>query len=49
MVAKFPGVVYARVTQPTAARTISLAWRKKALLSSAAEALKKVILSTIKI
>ena len=49
MVAKFPGVVYARVSQPTAARTISLAWRKKAPLSPAAEALKKIILNTVKI
>jgi LysR family transcriptional regulator, hydrogen peroxide-inducible genes activator len=49
MVAKFPGVVYARVSQPTAARTISLAWRKKARLSPAAEALKKIILNTIEI
>lgn len=49
MVAKFPGVVYARVSQPTAARTISLAWRKKAPLSTAAEALRKIILNTIKI
>jgi LysR family transcriptional regulator, hydrogen peroxide-inducible genes activator len=49
MVAKFPGVVYARVSQPTAARTISLAWRKKAPLSPAAEALKKIILNTVEI
>jgi LysR family transcriptional regulator, hydrogen peroxide-inducible genes activator len=47
MVAKFPGVAYARISQPKAARTLSLAWRKKAPLSSAAEALKKIITSTI--
>ena len=48
MVAKFPGVVYARVSQPKAARTLSLAWRKKVPLSTAAEALKKIILNTVK-
>ncbi|HTA75582.1 MAG TPA: LysR family transcriptional regulator [bacterium] len=48
MVAKFPGVSYASVSQLHAARTLSLAWRKKAPLSHAAEALKKVILSTVK-
>ncbi len=47
MVAKFPGVAYARISQSKAIRTLSLAWRKKAPLSSAAEALKKVISSTI--
>lgn len=48
MVAKFPGVSYASVSQPHAARTLSLAWRKKAPLSPAAEALKKIILTIVK-
>ncbi|MGH7739179.1 MAG: LysR family transcriptional regulator substrate-binding protein, partial [bacterium] len=48
MVAKFPGVAYARITPGPAGRTLSLAWRKKAPLSSAAEAMKKVILHTLK-
>ena len=43
MVAKFPGVSYAGVSSPKAERTLSLAWRKKAPLSPAAEALKKTI------
>jgi DNA-binding transcriptional LysR family regulator len=48
MVAKVPGVVYAGISQPKAARTLSLAWRKKATFSPAAEALQKVILVTLK-
>lgn len=44
MVADYPKVAYARIAQPRATRTLSLAWRRKAPLSSAAEALKKVIL-----
>jgi DNA-binding transcriptional LysR family regulator len=48
MVAHFPGVVYSRVSQPKAARTLSLAWRKKVPLSPAAEAMKNVILGTVK-
>lgn len=48
MVAKFPGVAYAGVSAPKAARTLSLAWRKKARLSPASEALKKVITATPK-
>jgi DNA-binding transcriptional LysR family regulator len=48
MVAKFPGVAYAGISQPKAVRTLSLAWRKKAKLSPAAEALKKIITSTLK-
>jgi LysR family hydrogen peroxide-inducible transcriptional activator len=47
MVAKFPGVAYARISQSKAIRTLSLAWRKKAPLSSAGEALKKVIVETV--
>jgi DNA-binding transcriptional LysR family regulator len=47
MVAKFPGVAYAGISHPKAARTLSLAWRRKAPLSSAAEALKKVIIHTL--
>ncbi len=49
MVAKFPGVAYARISQPKAARTLFLAWRKKSILSPAVEALKKIILNTVKI
>jgi DNA-binding transcriptional LysR family regulator len=41
MVAGFPGVAYAGLSQPKAVRTLSLAWRKKASLSPAAEALKR--------
>jgi LysR family transcriptional regulator, hydrogen peroxide-inducible genes activator len=48
MVAKFPGVAYAGISQPRAERTLSLAWRKKVPLSSAAEALKKIILTVLK-
>lgn len=48
MVAKFAGVAYASVSHPKGARTLSLAWRKKAPLSSAAEALKKTITLTLK-
>jgi LysR family transcriptional regulator, hydrogen peroxide-inducible genes activator len=48
MVAKFPGVAYAKVSAPKADRTLSLAWRKKAPLSSAVLALKKVISATLK-
>lgn len=47
MVAKFPGVAYARIAQPKAARTLSLAWRKKAGFSPAAEALRKTILKVL--
>jgi LysR family hydrogen peroxide-inducible transcriptional activator len=47
MVAKYPGVGYSTLGQPKAQRTLSLAWRKKAPLSSAAEALKKVIIGLI--
>ncbi len=43
MVAKYAGVVYASISQPKADRTLSLAWRKKAKLSPAAEALQKII------
>jgi len=48
MVAKYPGVVYSRLAQIRAHRTLSLAWRKKAPLSPAAEALKKVIVGRSK-
>lgn len=47
MVAKFPGVSYLKLSQPKAQRTLSLAWRKKAPLSPAAEALKKVIVQSV--
>jgi DNA-binding transcriptional LysR family regulator len=47
MVAKFTGVAYARVAAPKAARTLSLAWRKKTRFSPAAEALQKVIAQTL--
>jgi len=47
MVAKFPGVAYACIASAKAERTLSLAWRKKAPLSPAAEALKKVITDTL--
>lgn len=47
MVANFPGVAYAGVSSPKAVRTLSLAWRKKAPLSSAVLALKKVTTSTL--
>jgi DNA-binding transcriptional LysR family regulator len=48
MVAKFPGVVYASVSAPKAARTLSLAWRKKVQFSPASDALKKIITDTLK-
>jgi DNA-binding transcriptional LysR family regulator len=48
MVAKYSGVVYAKISPPKAARTLSLAWRKKASLSPAAEALRKITISTVK-
>lgn len=48
MVAKFPGVAYARVAAPKAARTLSLAWRKKAPLSPASQALRKVVADTLR-
>jgi DNA-binding transcriptional LysR family regulator len=44
MVAKFPGVAYASVSHPKADRTLSLAWRRKAPLSPAAEALRGTII-----
>src|SRR5262249_47715913 len=44
MVARFPGVAYVSLSHPKAERTLSLAWRKKAPLSPAAEALRNVIL-----
>jgi DNA-binding transcriptional LysR family regulator len=47
MVAKFPGVVYARITPGGAGRTLSLAWRKKAPLSPAALALRQVIFEVL--
>ena len=47
MVARFPGVAYLRLLQPKAARTLSLAWRRKAPLSSAASALKGTILKVL--
>ena len=46
MVARFPGVAYVSLSHPKAQRTLSLAWRKKAPLSPAAEALRKVILQS---
>jgi DNA-binding transcriptional LysR family regulator len=48
MVAKFPGVAYAGLSQPKAVRTLSLAWRKKASLSTAAKAFQKLILELFK-
>jgi DNA-binding transcriptional LysR family regulator len=48
MVANFPGVTYVELSQPPASRTLYLAWRKKARLSPAAEALKKITFSTLK-
>ncbi len=48
MVAKFPGVAYASLSHPKGVRTLSLAWRKKALLSPAGEALKKIITAAFK-
>lgn len=48
MVAKFPGVAYLPVSHPKAARTLSLAWRRKARLSPSAEALKRVIVDVLK-
>jgi DNA-binding transcriptional LysR family regulator len=48
MVAKFPGVVYARITPGGAGRTLSLAWRKKAPLSPAGLALRQVIFEVLK-
>jgi DNA-binding transcriptional LysR family regulator len=48
MVAKFPGVAYVRISSPKAVRTLSLAWRRKAPLSPAAEALKKIIVQVVK-
>jgi DNA-binding transcriptional LysR family regulator len=47
MVARFPGVAYLKLLQPKAARTLSLAWRRKAPLSPAAEALKGTILKVL--
>lgn len=47
MVATTPGVAYASLFSPKAVRTLSLAWRKKAPLSPAAEALRKVIIHRI--
>jgi LysR family hydrogen peroxide-inducible transcriptional activator len=47
MVAKFPGVAYLKLSQPKAVRTLSLAWRRKILLSPAAEALKGTILKVL--
>jgi len=47
MVAKFQGVAYAALSHPKADRTLSLAWRRKAPLSAAAEALKKTITATL--
>jgi LysR family transcriptional regulator, hydrogen peroxide-inducible genes activator len=48
MVANFPGVAYVELSKPQAFRTLYLAWRKRAKLSPAAEALKKVIISRLK-
>jgi DNA-binding transcriptional LysR family regulator len=48
MVAAHVGVAYAGLSQPKAERTLSLAWRKKAPFSPAAEALKRVISGTVK-
>ncbi len=48
MVAKFSAVSYARISSLKALRTLSLAWRKKAPLSPAAEALQQVITRTVK-
>ena len=47
MVADYPGVAYVELSQPAASRTLYLTWRKKAKLSPAAEALKKVIMGSI--
>lgn len=48
MVANRPGVAYLELSQPRANRTLYLAWRKKAHLSNAAEALKKTIIQALK-
>lgn len=48
MVAKFPGVAYARISNPKAVRTLSLVWRRNAPLSSAGEALQETILGILK-
>jgi LysR family hydrogen peroxide-inducible transcriptional activator len=47
MVANRPGVAYVGLSQPRAERSLYLAWRKAAHLSSAAEALKKTIVVTL--
>jgi LysR family hydrogen peroxide-inducible transcriptional activator len=48
MVARFPKVSYAGIARLKAVRTLALAWRKKAPLSPAGEALRKTILETLK-
>ncbi len=47
MVANYPGVAYVDLVQPPASRTLYLSWKKRAKLSSAAEALRKVIMSSL--
>jgi len=47
MVRKATGVAYGELAPPKPTRTLSLAWRKGAVLSPAAEAMKKVVVETL--
>jgi len=48
MVRRQTGLAYAELAQPGASRTLILAWRRKAALSPAAEAMRRTITQTIK-
>lgn len=47
MVKKASGVAYAELASPSPTRTLSLAWRKGAVLSPAAEAMRKTVVGTL--
>ena len=47
MVRKATGVAYGELAPPKPTRTLSLAWRKGAVLSPAAEAMKKTVMKTL--
>ena len=47
MVRKATGLAYLELSAPKPTRTLSLAWRKGAVLSSAAEAMKNVVMDTV--
>lgn len=48
MVRRPAGLVYCELSQPGASRTLILAWRRRAALSPAAEAMRRTVIKTMK-